>query len=82
MIKFSNLSAIILFTLLFSTTPFAQSNAVSRFKTGKSTRSKTAPASEKKVTIQRIEEDISNALTFIQDNHYSGDDLDYNSTLR
>ena len=82
MIKRSNLSIVLLLTILLSTATFGQSNAVSRFKSGKTDRAKVGKDSKENVTIERIERDISEALTLIQDNHYAGDDLNYNELFK
>ncbi len=78
MIKHFNLSAVILLSLFISTPTFSQSNAVSKFRDEKSRNSRAVSEKETNVTIERIESDVADALTIIQDNHFSGDDLNYN----
>lgn len=73
-------TAIIFLTLIFSIPSFAQDESVA-----KTVKRSTHPAnkpSEPPVTVEKIETDLSEALTFIEDNHISGKKIDYNTIFK
>ncbi len=73
---------LVVFCVVFSGSLVGQSSAVSRLKSKENKRSGKTDTSKNKVTIERIERDVSEALTIIQDNHTSGDDLNYNELFK
>lgn len=80
--KSSNLfNAFILSVFLFSTL-FAQNDVVSTLKVKVDKSNYKTSETKKKVTIQNIEKDISEALTIIEDNHIKGKNLDYNALFK
>ncbi len=82
MIKRVNLFSVAILALLISTPVFAQSNAVSKLKSGESERSSTSAKPKTAVSLEQIERDVSEVLTLIQDKHYSGADLNYNGLFK
>ncbi len=71
----------LLIALLFSNI-FAQTETVSRIKPPASTEAKTSAKTSKTVTTENIEQDVSDALTLIEDKHVNGKNLDYNSLFK
>ncbi len=71
--------ALIFISLVFSVSSFAQNESVARTvkKPAAETRS-----SEPAVTVEKIEVDLSEALTVIEDNHISGKKIDYNTIFK
>ncbi|MEZ5346797.1 MAG: S41 family peptidase [Pyrinomonadaceae bacterium] len=82
MIKRAYILSVALLAVFFSTSVFAQSNAVSKLKTSENDRSSSAGKSKSAVTLEQIERDVSEVLTLIQDKHYSGADLNYNGLFK
>ena len=76
------LSAVILLSFFLSINILAQSNAVNRVKLRNPDRAPATGEIKGKVTVETIEQDLSEALTLIQDKHYSGDNLDYNGLFK
>ncbi len=66
-------------SLLIATSGFAQSKSVATVVT-KPEAAKTAP--KKAVTVEKIEQDVAEALTLIEGNHVSGKGLDYNEVFK
>ena len=80
--KSSNLLGAVILTVFLSASIFSQSNAVSKTRF-KNRDGRTAPAkSDKEVKIETIERDLAEALTIIQDKHYSGAKLNYNGLFK
>ena len=76
--KISNLLGGIFLTVLLFTNIFAQPAVTSQVKPKTSTETRT----NKVVTVEKIEQDVAEALTLIQDQHVSGKDLDYNDIFK
>ncbi len=70
----------VLIVFLFSNA-FAQTNSVSKLKPP-SSDSKTSAKTSKTVTAEDIEQDVAEALTFIEDKHVNGKNLDYNGLFK
>ncbi len=71
--------AIIFISLVFSIPSFAQSDAVAKTVKRSEAASKS---SEPPVTAEKIEGDISEALTIIEDSHFSGKEINYNTIFK
>jgi carboxyl-terminal processing protease len=76
--KISNLLGGIFLTVLLFTNIFAQPAATSQVKPKTSTETRT----NKVVTAEKIEQDMAEALTLIQDQHVSGKNLNYNDLFK
>ncbi len=82
MIKRFNLCVAAALSILFYTTAFSQSSPVSTAKNERADTSVTSQNSGNPVTIEKIESDLAEALTLIQDHHFSGSDLNYNGLFK
>lgn len=80
--KSSSLFVAILLTVFLISSLSAQSNSVSKVKIKDGTKSDITSKTKKKVTLENIERDISEALTIIQDKHVKGKKLDYNALFK
>ncbi len=80
--KSLNLLRAVLFSIFLSSIIFAQSNAVSKTKLRNRDGRTASTSSGKEVKIETIEKDMAEALTIIQDNHYSGSKLNYNGLFK
>ncbi len=76
--KISNLLGGIFLTVFLFTNIFAQPATTSQVKPKISTETRT----NKVVTAEKIEQDMAEALTLIQDQHVSGKNLDYNDLFK
>nr|MBA3694955.1 hypothetical protein [Acidobacteriota bacterium] len=76
--KISNLLGGIFLTVSLFTNIFAQPATTSQVKPKISTENRTT----KVVTAEKIEQDMAEALTLIQDQHVSGKNLDYNDLFK
>lgn len=79
--KSSTLFSSLVFAAILSSQAFAQSNVVSKNITP-ATKEKTATKPANPVTIEKIEGDVSEALTVIQDNYIEGKKVDYNELFK
>jgi len=80
--KSLNLLRAVLFAFFLSSVVFTQSNAVSKTKFRNSDGRTSSSSPRKEVKITTIEKDMAEALTLIQDNHYSGSKLNYNGLFK
>lgn len=69
----------IVVSLFISTSLFAQGQGVSK---SLPKGAATAPKSGKTVTVEKIEQDVAEALTVIESNHFGGKKLDYNEVFK
>jgi len=76
--KISNLLGGIFLTVFLFTNIFAQPATTSQVKPKISTETRT----NKVVTAEKIEQDVAEALTLIEDQHVSGKKLDYNDLFK
>lgn len=81
MIRKSVLSVVILALLSLPTLNQAQSDPVSKAD-ARGPSGAVADRSKRPVSMETLERDVAEALTIIQDNYVTGDDLDYNSLFK
>jgi carboxyl-terminal processing protease len=70
----------ITFSLILGTS--AQTTAVSKKDTNNSSKISAVSKSEKKTSIEKIESDLAEALTLIEDNHVEGKNINYNGLFK
>ena len=80
--KSLNLLAAIIFCISLTTGIFAQPNTVSKTSTKSNEKTSSSKKTNEVVTIEKIEKDMAEALTLVQDKHYSGNDLKYNELFK
>lgn len=80
--KSSNLLGAVALCVLLSTIIFTQSNSVSKTKVKNLDRGTVVIKSDKEIKVETIERDLAEALTIIEDHHYSGNDLNYNGLFK
>lgn len=69
-------------TAFISITAFTQSNLLTKDGIKDPDRNATGASTDKKTNIEIIEKDFAEALTIIQDKHYSGHNLSYNGLFK
>lgn len=79
--KSSTLFSSLVFAAILSSQTFAQSYVVSK-NVPPAAKEKAASKSANPVTIEKIETDVSEALTVIQDNYIEGKKVDYNELFK
>ena len=79
--KSSNLLSAVLLTVFLFTNSFAQPARTSQVRPKTSDEAGTAKTA-KSVTAQKIEQDVAEALTLIEDNYVGGKKLDYNDVFK
>lgn len=79
--KGSKLFSSLVFAAVLSSQTFAQSNVVSK-NVPPTSKDKTVSKSANPVTVEKIESDVSEALTVIQDNYIEGKKVDYNELFK
>src|SRR5215213_6714723 len=77
--RISTIALSLVVSLFFTSASFAQSQTVSKsvVKTAES-----STAAKKAVTVENIEQDVSEALSLIESNHADGSKLDYNEVFK
>jgi len=80
--KSSNRLAVIVLAIFLSSGTFAQSVTLSKTALSQPQKSTVPKKTSEGVTIEKIEQDLAEALTIVQDKHYSGDDLKYNELFK
>ncbi len=79
--SFNPLSVIFITAILVSGA-VAQANSVSKLDLNSQEKSGVAAAEKKPVTIEKVEQDVAEALTIIEDRHIDGKSLDYNGLFK
>jgi carboxyl-terminal processing protease len=80
--KRSSLSYVLILGIFLSSQIFAQNNIVSKTTTNPTNKETSAVKPNNPVTIEKIEQDTSEALTLIQDNYVDGKKIDYNELFK
>ena len=80
--KRSGLSYVLILGIFLSSQIFAQNDIVSKTTANPSKKESSAVKPNNTVTIEKIEQDSSEALTIIQDNYVDGKKLDYNELFK
>jgi carboxyl-terminal processing protease len=72
----------LLLIISIATTSFAQTASASRAAASAPKQTVTAPTNKSAVTVEKIEQDMAEALTVIQDSYVGGKKLDYNALIK
>ncbi len=80
--KSLNLFVVFILTISLFSNLLGQTNSIKELKSISGTNSEVSKITKKKVKIEDIEQDVAEALTMIQDNHFQGKDLDYNALFK
>ncbi|NNE97734.1 MAG: PDZ domain-containing protein [Pyrinomonadaceae bacterium] len=80
--KSSDLFAAAILSIFLVASSFGQPSTVSKSASKFAKKNSVTTKANEVVTIERIEKDFSEALTLIQDNHYSGKRLEYNDLFK
>ena len=75
------LTATLAVTLLLPVV-FAQSTSVSKLDVKPDDRAADNPKTERKIKIENVEQDVAEALSLIEEHHFSGEEPDYNALFK